>query len=808
LLRYSGAEDLTIDVSGASRLASPPHTTNMPQTVYCVYSEEATATVLVTGDEALTVVSEYADGDSCGVKVAGGLTVDGGSAFALNVQGANIGIDAAGPITLQNGAVLNTQGGSHGVYLRGDNARISVESGSGLNASAYRALYNTYGVYAEKSLTITGKNNGAVTASGFNNQYGGSSYGIYAGGTLTIDGAALSAPQEQQPPFVTALGGLAIYSYGIYAENVTVTGENAVVIASAGGVNRAAQSSGRFAGIVCAASDQQGIGKLTVNGACVEANGFVPGRSLTNAELERVSLNCGVTGAVEVTGGGSLTAHGGESNTVSAGIFYMGSAATPEGEYDLLCDDGTINARADSAHYVGESDASAYSSVGIALFSIDNSTGQSAYGRIKLGKGASVACAASDGYNVFALQPIDAENSDFHEVLVAYVGEEGSREKMTVDAFLAGNENGAYPRVLIEANTYAVSFDTDGGTPVETQTVVVGETAVRPENDPTRDGWDFGGWFGDVERTAEFDFDTYRVTCDTTVYAKWTEKPKEQEQNVSWTGYDPGPAAPIVAETEHGTVSYTPKRPGVGAAVTVTLTPEEGWEPDTITVTDAAGKPLTLTENEDGTYTFTQGSKQVTITATFKAIPDVLADFDDLDPDAWYADDVRWALKAGLMEGFGDGTFGPDKTVSRAMVMTVLWNLAGQPVVNYAMPFSDVAPDAWYAEAVRWAAAEHITEGYEDGTFRAGQPVTREELAVFFYRYAQTKGLGFTGAWMFPLDFDDASDISPWADEAVHWMVMQGVLNGRGDGVFAPGEKATRAELAAMLRRFDAILNA
>jgi hypothetical protein len=160
------------------------------------------------------------------------------------------------------------------------------------------------------------------------------------------------------------------------------------------------------------------------------------------------------------------------------------------------------------------------------------------------------------------------------------------------------------------------------------------------------------------------------------------------------------------------------------------------------------------------------------------------------------------------MDGMGGGVFAPGGAVSRAMVAQVLWKLAGSPVVNYALPFTDVGSGAWYTEAVRWAASARLVQGYEDGTFRPENPVTRQELATMLYRYAQSKGLGFTGLWMFRLEFDDAGDIADWADEAMHWMVMQGVLNGRGDNLLVPGGTATRAELAAMLHRFSALLPA
>ena len=178
-----------------------------------------------------------------------------------------------------------------------------------------------------------------------------------------------------------------------------------------------------------------------------------------------------------------------------------------------------------------------------------------------------------------------------------------------------------------------------------------------------------------------------------------------------------------------------------------------------------------------------------------------MAAFTDLDPTAWYHDGIHFCLENGMMKGLGDGVFDPNGTTSRAMIVTILYRLEGEPMIRSGMPFSDVTESDWYAMAVSWAESRGILNGFEDGSFRPNDPITREQLAAVLYRYAQTKGEGFTGLWSFKLDFPDAGEVSDWATEAMSWMVMNGVINGM-DGRLNPQGNATRAQAAAMVQRF------
>ena len=155
------------------------------------------------------------------------------------------------------------------------------------------------------------------------------------------------------------------------------------------------------------------------------------------------------------------------------------------------------------------------------------------------------------------------------------------------------------------------------------------------------------------------------------------------------------------------------------------------------------------------------------------------------------------------MNGIGGGLFEPGGTVSRAQMVTVLWNMSGKPVVNYYMTYSDVTENVWYSEAVRWATSEGIASGYGNGNFGPGDPITREQMAVMIYHYEQKCGSGgFTGDWMYRLPFTDLDKLSDWAFESVAWCNMKGIIVSTGNNIFAPKGLAKRSEAAAILTHY------
>ena len=181
-----------------------------------------------------------------------------------------------------------------------------------------------------------------------------------------------------------------------------------------------------------------------------------------------------------------------------------------------------------------------------------------------------------------------------------------------------------------------------------------------------------------------------------------------------------------------------------------------------------------------------------------------VTDFTDLDKDAWYYDGVRYAVEAGLMNGTGAKTFEPDGKLTRAMLVTILYRLAGAPEVKTTAKFTDVPADAWYAKAVAWAAGQKITNGTTATTFDPNGNVTREQLVTLLWRYAgEPKTEGKLDA------FPDAAKVAPYAQTAFAWAVENGVI--KGDlvgkiGYLAPQGEATRAQIAAIFMRSEKLL--
>ena len=179
-----------------------------------------------------------------------------------------------------------------------------------------------------------------------------------------------------------------------------------------------------------------------------------------------------------------------------------------------------------------------------------------------------------------------------------------------------------------------------------------------------------------------------------------------------------------------------------------------------------------------------------------------ISGFTDADPNEWYHDGVHWALKEKVMNGTGETAFEPAGTATRAMIVTMLWRMEGEPKAAGAAGFDDVEAGSWYETAVGWASANKIVTGYDEKTFAPNDPVTREQLAAILFRYSKETP---EGAAMGLAGYDDADQISDWAKEALLWAVSKGIINGTSDTTLEPRGNAVRAQVATMLMRYKKV---
>lgn len=260
----------------------------------------------------------------------------------------------------------------------------------------------------------------------------------------------------------------------------------------------------------------------------------------------------------------------------------------------------------------------------------------------------------------------------------------------------------------------------------------------------------------------------------------------------------------VIPSALANTVKADKTKAAAGDTVTLTAAGE-----GTLTVTDANGKTVALTDLGSGKYTFKMPSAKVNV--GFKTTADQPCDggkdcpsapFTDVDTAKWYHLSVDYVLTHKMMNGVSSRAFAPNANLTRGMLVQILYNLEGKPK-GTAANFSDVQADAWYAEAVGWAASNKVVTGYADGTFRPNAAVTREQAAAILYRYAKSKDIDVSvGENTNILSYVDVQQASEYAIPALQWAVGAGVLNGKNGGRLAPTGTATRAEIAAIMQRW------
>lgn len=271
------------------------------------------------------------------------------------------------------------------------------------------------------------------------------------------------------------------------------------------------------------------------------------------------------------------------------------------------------------------------------------------------------------------------------------------------------------------------------------------------------------------------------------------------QQRLSGGGEPAKPSFPVkISNSGDGVAKVDKSYASAGDKVTITVTPGRNATVQRITVTDEDGERLKLTENRDGTYSFTMpsGTANVYVRFSGSGLP-----FADVPSGSWYYDDIAYVYDAGLMTGLTATAFGPNLSTTRGMIVTILWRMENEPAAKHGCPFADVRRGSYYEQAIAWASENGIVTGFDASTFAPDRAITREQLAAILFRFAAYRGMDAVTLRENLSSFQDQAAISAYAVSALNWAVGEGLMQGTGDKL-EPTGSATRAQVAAMLRRF------
>ena len=286
------------------------------------------------------------------------------------------------------------------------------------------------------------------------------------------------------------------------------------------------------------------------------------------------------------------------------------------------------------------------------------------------------------------------------------------------------------------------------------------------------------------------DLDTYspvEVLVNVTIVER--EEPRPSGGGSSGSSYSIS-----VDSGSHGSLTVSPRNASKGDKVTITVNPDDGYVLKDLTATASNGDEIELTKRADGRYTFTMPAGSVKVKATWAIGTETVAGFRDVPSDAYYADAVAWAAEEEITGGITATTFGPNNGCTRSQVVTFLWRAAGSPVVNMVNPFTDVSEDAYNYQAILWAYASGITGGMTETTFAPNATCTRAQIVTFLHR-AQGSPAAHSS-----VSFTDVPADAYYAD-AVAWAAEEGITGGVTATTFAPNATCTRAQVVTFLYR-------
>lgn len=752
------------------------------------------------------------------IKLIGTNTITGNYGIYVDAQqGGTVGTNAS--LLIQNSdddGILEVSGSSHGIYVKSGtgNASLTIK-----DASVVASCRSSYGSYAGVCV------------------HSGSDATSSPKLSLAVDGGSLTTSASEGNDGIQFYVG----ANGVTSETTSLSvTNNAIVDARNGGISASRISvtlptptptGNNSSGIVFDGSAGTVYGNVTLD----ESLTINQGETLTIPDGSKLDCNEKLTnsGTINVEDGGKL------EGTPTGGTVVKAPTITTQ-PADMTVTEGqtasfTVTATSENLTYQwsqstdqGESWREITGATGSTYTTAATTTSMSGYQyRCEVSNSAgsvtsnavtlTVNDPAPTTYTITAdVDPVEAgtvtvNGSGTSDTVTAntsvtlnatansgyrFVGWMKNDQQVSTDATYTFTADSSHTFTAQFEKVYTVTVNASGGgTATADKTTAAAGEAVTLTATPNS-GYHFTGWTssdGVTFANASSESTTLTMPAgDVTVTAGFTR-----------ISSGPTTYAVTAPDAENGTVRVSPSRASRGTTVTITVTPDEGYELESLTVLDSRDNEIPLTDKGDGKYTFTMPSGKVTVEASFAEIAPEPLPFGDVDDGDWFADAVRFVYESGMMNGVSETDFAPHATTSRSMIVTILYRLEGEPVVDYAMDFTDVAGDAYYAEAVRWAASEGIVGGYGGGLFGSDDAVTREQLAVILYRYAVYKGYDVSiGEDTNILSYADFADLSEYAIPAMQWACGAGIVNGTSESTLTPQGEATRAQVAAMLMRF------
>ena len=798
--------------------------------IYC--GENAGIHLVLVGDSTVTGPSGGSTGASRGIYTRGDLTISGSG--ILNVSGGEASADqarsygiSASDITISGGTVTATGGsatGSYavscGIYVTNDltvsggtvtatGGTVTATGGPAPDSYAYSC-----GIDAS-DITISG---GTATATGgtATGSYA-ESRGIYVINDLTISGGEVTA--EGGTAFADGSEGYAV-SYGIYVHSLnslpgSITISGGIVNADGGQASVTAADGGIAGsyGISVYGSIDISDGIVNADGGTVSGNntyscGIYVTHGLTISGGEVTAE--GTTQAVRIYSGGSVTVAPAEGQqiAVTAGTDESSAAEITGSPFQEETEIVDLASAAGVAYFKSAAEPARYS------VTLNPNGGTIAGGKdvtsYLCGTGASLPGAGDvtrSGYR-FAGWYADEALTDgpYTQISAADAGDMAFYARWVRRSSSGGGGSSSRP-------TGPSTGHSDGWTDIreEIGSAEDGDTVTIDMNGETEVPAEIFEEIAGKDITVELDMGG-GVT--------WTVDGRDVPEGVDLSDLDLG----VDMDTS-----------GISVDVINTVTGEYGAVQVSLDHDGAFGFALTLTaplgrENAGywaNLYHYDEGEEALTFETSARIAADgsaalrmthasqyaIVIDekshalpFEDVGTDAWYSDAVAYVYRNGLMSGTSGSTFSPDAAITRAQLVTILWRMVGSPQVNYLMDFDDVSQDAYYTEAVRWAASEGIAGGYGNGLFGSDDPITREQMAAILYRFAQHMGYDVSiGEDTNILSYTDALDVSGYAVAALQWACGAGIIRGTGDGsTLTPQGGATRAQAAVILTRFCA----